>query len=117
MYALNLTEKLLLLAIIVETGYGSRPTSTGKVYARYAELARLHKVKPITMRRLQDVLKGLAKTGILRVRVQSFGRYGKTSIIVLRQPPHSLCLTLIEDLIIGEAAEEVCKDTSPRPSP
>jgi hypothetical protein len=35
--------------------------------------------------------------------------YGKTSIIVLRQPPSTLCPTLTEDLLIGEMAEEICR--------
>jgi Cdc6-like AAA superfamily ATPase len=112
-YALNLTEKLVLLAVLVETEYGSVPSTTGKVYARYVELSKLAGVTYVTKRRMQDVLKSLAKSGVLRVRVQSFGMYGKTSIIVLRQPPHSLCPTLVEDLLIGEVAEEVCRDATP----
>jgi Cdc6-like AAA superfamily ATPase len=108
-YALNTTEKLVLLAVLVDTEYGSVPSTTGKVYARYVELARLCKMKPITRRRMQDVLKSLVKVGILRVVVRSFGMYGKTSIIVLRQPPSTLCPTLTEDLLIGEMAEEICR--------
>jgi cell division control protein 6 len=110
-YALNLTEKLLLLAIIVETDYGSSPTSMGKVYARYVELSKITGMQPATQRRVLDVLKNLTKTGILRTRVHSFGRYGKTTLILLLQPPHKLCTTLVEDLLIGEMAEEICRGT------
>jgi cell division control protein 6 len=110
-YALNLTEKLLLLAIIVETDYGSSPTSMGKVYARYVELSKLCNVEPATRRRVLDVLKNLTKTGILRTRVHSFGRYGKTTLILLLQPPSTLCPVLVEDLIVGEVAEEICRGT------
>jgi len=110
-YALNTTEKLVLLAVLVETEYGSVPSTTGKVYARYVELSKLAGVTYVTKRRIQDVLKSLAKSGVLRVVVRSFGMYGRTSIIVLRQPPHSLCPTLVEDLLIGEMAEEICRGT------
>ena len=36
--ALSLTEKLVLLAVMVEAGYGSGAARSGGVYARYVEL-------------------------------------------------------------------------------
>jgi cell division control protein 6 len=108
-YVLNLAEKLVLLAIIIETDYGRMPVHTGKVYKRYVELSRIANVEPITQRRTLDVLKNLARSGILRTRVHSFGRYGKTTLILLLQPPHKLCTTLVEDMLIGEMAEEICR--------
>jgi len=108
MQGLSLVEKLALLAVMVETEFGRRPSHTGKVYRRYAELSKLCDVKPVTLRRISDVLKGLAREGVLYVRVHSFGRYGRTSLVKLLQPPHKLCTTLAEDLLIGEMAEEVC---------
>ena len=109
MHELSTTEKLVLLAIIVETKYGCAPSTTSKVYARYVELARLCKMQPITHRRALDVLKNLAGMGIVSVKVRSLGRYGRTSIVVLLQPPASLCQELVEDLLIGELAEEICR--------
>lgn len=110
---MNLTEKLLLLAIIVETDYGSSPASMGKVYARYVELSKICNVEPATRRRVLDVLKNLKGAGILRTRVHSFGWYGRTTLILLLQPPHSLCQELTEDLVVGEIAEEICRDVTP----
>jgi cell division control protein 6 len=110
---LSTTEKLVLLAVIVETGYGSRPASTGKVYARYVELSKLADIEPVTRRRVLDVIKYLAKTGILWTRVDSLGRYGRTTLIKLLAPPQTLCPALVEDLLIGEVAEEVCRNANP----
>jgi Cdc6-like AAA superfamily ATPase len=109
MLVLSTTEKLVLLAVIVETGYGSRPASTGKVYARYVELSKLAGIEPVTQRRVLDVLKNLAGSGILWTRVNNLGRYGRTTVVKLLAPPNKLCQELVEDLAIGEVAEEVCR--------
>jgi len=109
MLVLSTTEKLVLLATIVETRYGSAPSITGKVYARYVELARLCKMQPVTRRRALDVLKSLAGMGILWVKVHNFGRYGRTTVVKLLASPNTLCPTLVEDMLIGEVAEEVCR--------
>jgi Cdc6-like AAA superfamily ATPase len=107
------TEKLVLLATIIETGHGRRPACTGRVYARYVELSKLCKVKPVTRRRVLDILKNLAGSGILWVRVGNLGRHGRTTLIKLLAPPASLCQDLVEDLVVGEVAEEVCPQASP----
>jgi Cdc6-like AAA superfamily ATPase len=109
MYVLTLTEKLLLLAVIVETDYGRKPTTKGKVHRRYTELSKLAGVEPVTSRRVLDILKALAKEGVLWIKVHSFGRYGKTTVIKLLLQPRKLCRTLVEDLNIGEMAEEICR--------
>ena len=109
MHGLSTTEKLLLLAIMVETDYARKVTSMGKVYARYVELSKLADIEPVTRRRVLDVIKYLAKTGILWTRVDSFGRYGRTTLIKLLAPPTSLCQELAEDLLIGELAEGICR--------
>jgi Cdc6-like AAA superfamily ATPase len=113
MHGLSLTEKLLLLAVLVETGYGMRATHTGKIYARYVELSKLANVEPITARRALDVLKNLAGMGILWVKASNLGRHGRTTVIKLLAPPASLCQEIVEDLVIGEVAEEVCSRASP----
>jgi Cdc6-like AAA superfamily ATPase len=115
-HELSTTEKLLLLAIMVETDYAREITSMGKVYARYVELSRLAGVEPVTRRRTLDVLKNLAGMGILWVKVASLGRHGRTTVVKLLAPPQALCPTLVEDMLIGEVAEEVCRDANP-PSP
>jgi Cdc6-like AAA superfamily ATPase len=106
---LNTTEKLVLLAAIVETDYGKKPTTKGKVYRRYVELSKLAGVEPVTPRRVLDVLKSLAGMGILWVKAHSFGRYGRTTVVKLLAPPQALCQELTEDLLVGELAEGICK--------
>jgi cell division control protein 6 len=113
MYGLSLTEKLLLLATLIETNHGRKPTTMGRLYRRYVELSKLTGIEPVTQRRILDVLKALAKTGILWVRVDSFGRYGRTTLVKLLAHPASLCQEIVEDLLVGEVAEEVCRDASP----
>jgi cell division control protein 6 len=112
---LSTTEKLVLLAVMVETGYGVKVAHTGKVYARYVELSKLAGVEPVTQRRVLDVIKYLAKTGILWTRVSSSGRHGRTTVVKLLAPPATLCPVLVEDLLVGEVAEEVCRDANPTP--
>jgi cell division control protein 6 len=112
---LSTTEKLLLLAIMVETDYARKVTSMGKVYRRYTELSKLANIEPVTQRRIQDVIKNLAGMGVLWTRVDSFGRYGRTTVVKLLAPPVTLCPTLVEDLLVGEVAEEVCRDADPSP--
>jgi Cdc6-like AAA superfamily ATPase len=111
MYDLNLTEKLVLLAIMIETGYGRRYATTGRVYRRYVELSKLCDMKPVTQRRVYGVVRNLAKEGLLWARAGSFGRYGRTTVVKLLAPPSILCPTLVEDMIVGAMAEEVCRDT------
>ena len=113
MFMLSTTEKLLLLAVMIETDYGRRPATKGKVYSRYVELSKLAGVEPVTPRRTLDVLKNLAEVGILWIKVSNLGRHGRTSVVKLLAPPASLCPTLVEDLTIGEVAEEVCPQASP----
>jgi len=116
MYDLNLTEKLVLLATIVETEGGRRLSHTGKVYRRYVELSKLANIEPVTSRRIYDILRNLANEGILWTRVSNLGRYGRTTVVKLLAPPNTLCSVLVEDLAVGALAEEVCRDVNP-PSP
>ncbi|MCC5989987.1 MAG: hypothetical protein LM558_00560 [Thermosphaera sp.] len=93
---------------MIETGYGVRVTHTGRVYRRYVELSRLAGVEPVT----QDVLKNLAGMGILWVKATSLGRHGRTTVVKLLAPPQALCQELTEDLLVGEIAEEICRNAS-----
>jgi cell division control protein 6 len=107
--ALNTTGKLVLLAALLETDYGRKTTTKGKVYSRYVELTRQAGVEPVTPRRVLDVIKALAEEGILWTTTRSFGRHGRTSVIKLLSQPGELCQALTEDLEVGELAEEICR--------
>jgi Cdc6-like AAA superfamily ATPase len=109
MYSLSSTEKLVLLAVMIETDYGRKPTTTGKVHRRYVELSKLVDIEPVTQRRALDVLKSLAGMGIIWVKATSLGRHGRTTVVKLLAPPASLCQELIEDMLVGEIADGVCR--------
>jgi len=107
---LNTTEKLVLLAALVETGYGRRTATKGRVYSRYVELSRQAEVEPVTPRRVLDAIKILAGEGILWAKAASLGRYGRTTLVKLLHSPGELCRELVEDLLVGEVAERICGD-------
>ena len=106
--ALSTTEKLVLLATMVETGYGRRTATKGRVYSRYVELSRQAGVEPVTPRRVLDAIKALAGEGILWAKATSLGRYGRTTLVKLLHSPGGLCRELVEDLVVGEVAERIC---------
>jgi cell division control protein 6 len=111
---LNTTEKLVLLAALVETSYGRGMATKGKVYSRYAELSRQAGVEPVTPRRVLDAIKALAGEGILWAKAVSLGRYGRTTLVKLLHNPGKLCRELVEDLLVGEVAERICGDQGAR---
>ena len=108
MLALSSTERLVLLAVVVETGYGAGAARSSRIYARYVELSGLAGVEPVTRRRVRDVIRGLAEMGILQARVCSLGKHGRTMVVRLLAPPDALCRELSEDLLVGWVAEEAC---------
>jgi len=112
---LNTTEKLVLLAAMVETGYGRGTATKGRVYSRYVELSRQAGVEPVTPRRVLDAIKALAGEGILWAKAVSLGRYGRTTLVKLLHNPGELCRELAEDLLVGEVAERICGDPRARP--
>ena len=103
-------EKLVLLATLVETGYGRGTATKGRVYSRYVELPRQAGVEPVTQRRVLDAVKALAGEGILWAKAVSLGRYGRTTLVKLLHSPGELCRELVEDLLVGEVAERICGD-------
>jgi len=62
---------------------------TGEVYERYKELCTITGLRPLTQRRMSDMLAELDMFGIINARIISKGRYGRTREISLGVP-HSL---------------------------
>ena len=56
----------------------SRKPSTGHVYQTYVNLCEHDEVRPLTQRRLLDMISFLDLYGLINARVISHGRYGKT---------------------------------------
>jgi archaeal cell division control protein 6 len=84
-------SQLTLLAIfnLYETK-GNEKFFTGDVYDVYSELCIKCGLKPLTQRRLSDLISELDMLGIINAKVVSKGRYGRTKEIGLAMPPSSI---------------------------
>lgn len=80
-------SQVTLLAIFatVKT-VGNRPIYTGDIYDLYAEYCNKVKIKPLTQRRISDLIAELDMLGIINAKVISKGRYGRTRQISLGLP-------------------------------
>jgi cell division control protein 6 len=56
---------------------------TGDVYNMYQEICRISAMKPLTQRRVSDLIGELDMLGVINARVISNGRYGRTREITL----------------------------------
>src|SRR3989338_437462 len=83
--------QLTLLSILKI--YDTNPNGTiftGDIYEIYNELCKSVKLKPLTQRRISDILAELDMLGIINSRVISKGRYGRTREIRISIPLPSL---------------------------
>ena len=58
-------------------------TLTGDVFSNYTTLCKKAVLKPLTQRRVSDILSELDMLGIINAKVISNGRYGRTREISL----------------------------------
>ena len=59
---------------------------TGEIYSIYDSLCKKIKLRPLTQRRVSDIIGELDMLGILQTKVVSKGRYGRTRSITLMIP-------------------------------
>jgi cell division control protein 6 len=59
---------------------------TGEIYSIYESLCKKIKLRPLTQRRVSDIIGELDMLGILQTKVVSKGRYGRTRSIALMIP-------------------------------
>jgi cell division control protein 6 len=64
----------------------NKPIFTGDVYEVYKELCFKLKLKPLTQRRVSDIIAELDMLGLINAKVISKGRYGRTREIKLAIP-------------------------------
>jgi len=69
---------------------GNKKFFTGDVYEDYTQLCILCGLKPLTQRRLSDLIAELDMLGIINAKVISKGRYGRTKEIGLAMPQSSI---------------------------
>jgi cell division control protein 6 len=60
---------------------------TGDIYETYKEICTNTSLRPLTMRRISDIIAELDSLGIINTQVMSKGRYGRTRKISLSLPP------------------------------
>lgn len=78
--------KLTLFSILSLCNNGSKGIFTGDIYNVYKENCSKCGIKPLTQRRLSDIVAELDMLGIINARVISKGRYGRTREISLAVP-------------------------------
>ncbi|MBI1969846.1 orc1/cdc6 family replication initiation protein [Candidatus Woesearchaeota archaeon] len=86
--ALNQPKQLqaVLLAILLAAREQKRRLFTGEVYVYYQQLCRQTGMRPLTQRRISDILGELDLLGIINAKVISKGRYGRMREIHLNIP-------------------------------
>lgn len=91
-------SQVALLAIFeTARAAGNRPMFTGDIYELYKDFCQRVKLRPLTQRRISDIIAELDMLGIINAKVISKGRYGRTRQIGLGIPLSTL--PKIEELL------------------
>ncbi|MAF34814.1 cell division control protein Cdc6 [Candidatus Woesearchaeota archaeon] len=76
-----------LYSILLSTKKEKQIISTGEVYNAYKTISSQVGLRPLTQRRISDIISELDMLGIISTKIISKGRYGRTSEISLAIPP------------------------------
>ncbi len=79
--------KLTLYGIFTSCNNGEKGVFTGDIYSIYKDACIQSSIKPLTQRRISDIIAELDMLGIINAKVISKGRYGRTREISLAIPP------------------------------
>ena len=82
--------QLTLFSILTLNEQPGGPIFTGDIYEIYKEYCSRIRLKPLTQRRISDIIAELDMLGIINARVISKGRYGRTREIGIGLPQSSL---------------------------
>ena len=93
-------SKLLVLSIVMYAEKRKIMT-TGDIYATYHSLCISIGVQALTQRRIGDLISELDMLGLVRARVRSFGRGGRTKEIELAVPAAETRDLLVEDELLS----------------
>ncbi len=83
-------SQLTLLAIFTISETTKGQILTGEAYEVYKELCPSIRLKPLTQRRISDIIAELDMLGIINAKVISKGRYGRTREIKIAIPPSTI---------------------------
>ena len=84
--SLAVQQKLTLIACYAALGGGKGRVSTGQVYEVYQALCRRKQLRPLTQRRVSDMISFLDLYGLINAPVVSRGRYGQSREIAPSLP-------------------------------
>ncbi len=73
-----LQHQLTLHSLLTLCGQTTEPVFTGEIYDIYTKLCEQQGVRPLTQRRISDILGEFDMLGIIQAKVISKGRYGRT---------------------------------------
>jgi cell division control protein 6 len=93
--------KLVVTAAYMINRRGVDAAVTGDVYNVYAELCAVSGLEALTQRRISGLISELDVMGILNTRVVSFGRYGRTKMIRVGIPGHTVVQVLSDDAFMS----------------
>jgi len=79
-----------LYAVLHCCGQRQQAVFTGEIYEHYQQLCSQTHLRPLTQRRISDILQEFDELGIIQSTVISKGRYGRTREITLSLPPDTL---------------------------
>lgn len=71
-------SQCVLISILKLFKNGSNGVQTGDIYDVYVDICRKNSLKPLTQRRVSDLISELDMFGIVNAKVISKGRYGRT---------------------------------------
>ncbi|MEM2954998.1 MAG: orc1/cdc6 family replication initiation protein [Candidatus Nanoarchaeia archaeon] len=71
-------SQCVLAAILKLTKTNNKGIQTGNIYDVYVEICKKNRLKPLTQRRVSDLISELDVFGIVNAKVISKGRYGRT---------------------------------------
>lgn len=83
-------QQAVLYAILSIHSKKAKTFFTGEVYEWYKNICSQTDLRPLTQRRVSDIIGELDMLGIINVKVISQGRHGRTREISLATPPSSL---------------------------
>ena len=78
----------MLYSIVALSPKENQTIFTGEVYEIYKKLCFKTNIRPLTIRRISDIIAELDMQGIISTRTISKGRYGRTREISLSIPHH-----------------------------
>ncbi len=93
-------SKMLLLSMTIYSEK-RRIMTTGDIYDTYHNLCNSVGILPLTQRRIGDLISELDMLGIVRARVRSFGRGGRTKEIELSVPLNETRELLVDDELLS----------------